>query len=283
MHDSFCGWYFKCQSDRKTLAVIPAVHSCGGEKSCSIQLITDDVSRNIPFSHHCFQKQRRGFHITVGDNAFGEAGIRLNLRTPDFSAVGSVRFGSFSPIRYDIMGPFCLIPFMECRHSVISMRHTVNGAICVNGIDYSFSEAVGYIEGDRGRSFPKRYAWTQCCHDGISLMLSVADIPLGGICFTGVIGVIQYGGREYRLATYLGARAVEIQNGGVVIRQGKDTLTVRLLKKRTAPLAAPVCGAMRRTIHESASCRAFYRLERNGKVLFSFETEKASFEYEYPF
>lgn len=34
-------------------------------------------------------------------------------------------------------------------------------------------------------------------------------------------------------------------------------------------------------IHESASCRAFYRLRRKGCTLFAFETDRASFEFEY--
>ena len=47
------------------------------------------------------------------------------------------------------------IPFMECRHSVWSMRHLVNGELSVNGKRYSFQNALGYWEGDRGSSFPK--------------------------------------------------------------------------------------------------------------------------------
>lgn len=50
----------------------------------------------------------------------------------------------------------------------------------VNGREYSFRSAWGYWEGDRGRSFPREYVWTQCCFRGGSLMLSVADIPLPG-------------------------------------------------------------------------------------------------------
>ena len=51
-------------------------------------------------------------------------------------------------------------------------------------------------------------------------MLSAADIPIAGIHFTGIIGVVLWKGREYRIATYLGARAVKIENGTVRIVQG---------------------------------------------------------------
>lgn len=281
MRDYFCGWYFKCQSDTQTLAVIPAVHTSKKDKSCSVQIITDDGAWNIPMPYHDFQKQTKNFHIKTAGNYFGQNGIKLCINTSDCSAKGAVRFGEFSPIQYDIMGPFQYVPFMECRHSVLSMKHTVNGDICINGINYHFDNGVGYIEGDCGYSFPKEYAWTQCHFKGGSLMLSVADIPFGFFHFTGVITVIQFKGKEYRLATYLGAKTVKIENGEIVIRQGDMILRAKLIEKHTHPLLAPVSGMMSRTIHESASCRASYCFKKGKHTLFSFETSKASFEYEY--
>ncbi len=46
------------------------------------------------------------------------------------------------------MGSFTLLPFMECRHSVRSMRHSVKGDVCINGQKYLFRDALGYWEGD---------------------------------------------------------------------------------------------------------------------------------------
>ena len=58
-------------------------------------------------------------------------------------------------------------------------------------------------------------------------------------------------------------------------------LTAKLPEKRPQPLSAPADGAMVRTIHESAACRAAYRFTKDGKTLLAFETDKASFEFEY--
>ena len=193
-----------------------------------------------------------------------------------------MRFGAFTPIKYDIMGPFRFVPFMECRHSVLSMYHTVDGVIEINGEKFVFDGDVGYIEGDRGHSFPKNYAWTQCFFDGGSLMLSVADIPFGPAHFTGIIGVIHSGGKERRIATYLGAKASKISDGEIVIKQRKTIFTAKLIEKHAHPLYAPVGGKMTRIIRESASCRAYYKLEEDGKTVLELESEKASFEYEYP-
>lgn len=113
-------------------------------------------------------------------------------------------------------------------------------------------------------------------------MLSVADIPFGLFHFSGIIGVVNYNKKEYRFATYLGAHIQELRDGKVRIKQGPMTLEARLIESKGRPLNAPVGGSMIRTIHESASCKAGYKFRIKGKTVFSFKTDKASFEYEYP-
>lgn len=112
-------------------------------------------------------------------------------------------------------------------------------------------------------------------------MLSVADIPLGRFHFTGVIGVVLMHRKEYRLATYLGAKAVKIGNGEIVIQQGRLCLTVRQMGTTGHPLQAPVGGAMTRTIHEHPSCKVYYRLTDGDATLLELEAPNAAFEYEY--
>lgn len=279
MQGSFYGWYFKCQSDTQTLAVIPAIHRIGKKYTCSIQIITNDGAWTVNLSNKIFRRTRK--RISIGKNRFEKYGIRLAVQAPGLSVRGKMNFGQLSPLKYDIMGPFCMIPFMECRHSVFSMRHLVSGKVYVNGQKYLFQNALGYWEGDKGCSFPKEYAWTQCFFKEGSIMLSVADIPIAGIHFTGIIGVVLWKGKEFRLATYLGARAVRIQNGMLRIVQGKLELEAKLLEASEQALKAPIRGDMVRTIQESAECRAFYQLRRDGRTLFAFETARASFEYEY--
>lgn len=276
----FYGWYFKCQSDTQTLAVIPAVHQAGRKYACSIQIITGEQAWAVEFPGDSFR--RKGSSICIGRNRFGERGIRLALHEPGLDAEGKLDFSALLPPVYDIMGPFSLVPFLECRHSVWSMRHKVWGAIQINGTVCSFDGAAGYWEGDRGRSFPREYIWTHCVFPGGALMLSVADIPLAGFHFRGIIGFVLWHGREYRLATYLGAKAVRVHGGMVRVVQGSLELEAKLLERAGSPLKAPVGGELVRTIHESPACRASYRFRKNGRPLLTFETDRASFEYEYP-
>ena len=281
MRNYFGGWYFKCQNAKQTLAVIPAYHITGGKPSSSIQIINDEGAWNIPYSALDCCHSDDGFSMCIGKSRFRETSLRLSIHTPDCTAEGFLQFGTLTPLSYDIMGPFRFVPFMECRHDVRSLYHTVTGTVTVNGVSYRFDGDEGYIEGDRGRSFPREYLWTHCFFDQNSLMLSVADIPFGLFRFTGLLCVIWWKGKEYRLATYLGARATSIENGRAVIRQGDAELIVQLLEKHAHPLHAPTSGAMTRTIRESASCVASYTFRKSGKTLFSFTSDRASFEYEY--
>lgn len=275
----FYGWYLKCQSDSHTFAVIPAVHGTGSKQTCSIQIITNDGTWSIPFSGNVFS--RNGNHLVIGKNHFCKNGISLAIHTPKLSVDGNLFFGPLTPLKYDIMGPFAMVPFMECRHSVWSMQHSVRGTVHINDKKYTFMNDRGYWEGDRGWSFPKKYLWTHCFLPYGSLMLSVADIPLIGVHFTGIVCNVLWKGKQYRLATYLGARFIHLPNKRIKIIQRNLELDVCLLDAAEHPLKAPTKGAMVRTIHESVSCRAFYRFRRDGRTLFKFETQQASFEYEY--
>ncbi len=281
----FKGWYFKAQNNAQTVALIPAMHISGNsEKSASIQIISDLGSWCAWFQQEQFSCNGNHLKIKIGGNLFLESGLELNIKTESVTASGHLEFGPLKPVRYDIMGPFRYVPFMECRHSVFSMAHTVNGRLAVNGEEYRFYDGIGYIEGDRGRSFPKAYAWTQYNFvDGTPgcIMVSVADIPLSAIHFTGIIGVVLWRGKEYRLATYLGAKAVRIGSGELLIRQGRFSFTAKLIQNRNKPLYAPVRGGMERFIRESLSCTVYYSFEEAGKKLFEFQTDRASFEYEY--
>ena len=279
MKKYFCGLYYRCQSDSQTLAIIPSVHKTSTNAFCHLQIITDTNSFQTFFPCSDLNRNRR--EICIGKNRFNHNGITLDIQTPDLQVSGDLRFGVFTPIKYDIMGAFRNIPFLQCRHSVFSMKHTGNGELMVNGVFYRFVNAASYLECDRGRSFPREYAWTQCFFPDGSLMLSVADVPLGGTHITGIIGIVLLGKKEYRLATYLGANTVRIKNGEVIVRQGNYNLTSKRLDTPGHPLQMPVCGAMSRTIYEHPSCNAYYRFEENGRTLLELNSQNAAFEYEY--
>ena len=276
----FKGWYFKCCGPQGSVALIPAVHRDGRGETASLQILTEGAA----YSHEAAVPPDGGrtLPVEMGDCFFSRKGIRLQIQEEGLCAWGMLHFRELTPLWYPIMGPFRFVPFLPCCHQVYSMHHRVDGEITVNGQRFSFRNGQGYMEGDSGRSFPRRYIWTQSFLKNGSLMLAVADVPMPGGSLTGVIGVIRLNGKEHRLATYLGATAVRTDYPTVMVRQGGYWLCATLLEERTQPLLAPVDGQMNRTICESAACRAHYIFSHGGKVLWEETSNQASFEFEYP-
>lgn len=282
MGNHFRGWYFKCQSPTQTLALIPAVHTCHGCQTSSIQVVTEKEHWNVPLSGKgCLVRWDRP-QARLEQNQFSPQGIDLRLHSDHCHVEGQLRFGPPTPLPHDIMGPFRFVPFLECRHRVFSMRHQVTGQLHINGTPYRFDHNLGYIEGDQGRSFPRRYLWTQCLFPDCSLMLSAADIPLGPVSFPGVIAALSFSSKVIVLATYCGARIISVHNGKITVKQNNLLLTAELLSDQGRPLRAPQGGSMSRTIRENVSCHARYCLFQRGEILWAGESRQASFEYEYP-
>ena len=53
-HSYFCGWYFRCQSDKQILAIIPSVHKTKDSAFCTIQVITDTHAFHVQFPYDDF-------------------------------------------------------------------------------------------------------------------------------------------------------------------------------------------------------------------------------------
>ena len=281
----FEGWYFKCQmKDGKTIALIPAIHKDGsGQRSASLQVISEAGTWWLEYPEAEFHVVRKPLRISLGLNTLGEEGISLQVDRSGLSLHGNLRHGPLTPLQSDIMGPFRFISELECTHGVVSMGHRLDGMLTLNRETLDFSGGLGYIETDRGRSFPDKYLWTQCNWrkpETTSLMLAVATIPvLKYVRFTGTICSVNYNKREYRLATYKGAKINAWSEQGAEVVQGKYRLVVEVLEKQGQPLQAPVEGAMGRIIHESLCSKVRYRFWEKGKLVFDHTDNGASFEY----
>ena len=277
----FEGWYFKCQAgDGRAFAVIPAFHiRQNGERSASIQVITDGQAWYLEYPVIAFDASQGLFCVEIGGNRFSEAGLLLDIEKEGLSLHGRVEFGALQRLGSDIMGPFRWLANMECVHSVISMRHLLQGRLEINDSLLDFNKGIGYIEADRGSSFPTTYLWTQCLWDNCSMMLSIATIPLGKLHFTGCICAIVINGREYRLATYRGVKILNWSSKGASLCQGKYRLEVELLEQKPQPLRAPSDGNMIRTIHESLCARVRYRFWQGKELSFDHTDDSPSFEY----
>lgn len=266
-----------------------------GGRSAFIQVITHKESWNIPFPFSEFTASGGKFSVTIGTNTFSENGVWVDINQNGLLIKGRISYGRFTPLRYDIMGPFSVLPFLECHHAIHSLRHTLKGGLQVNNTLYDFSGGQGYIEQDWGESFPKKYIWLQTndlpddpphLPPGNSeppgkgcLFLSIADIPFMGRNFTGCICIVYVGRKEYRLATYLGVKIIQASEKSIILLQGRYTLVIDIQESQAMNLNAPLRGVMSRLIQESESCRAHIRFFKSRFLLLDYESNHTSFEF----
>ena len=262
----FEGWYFKqvCQENSGSISFIPGVSLIDHDRHAFIQVIIAPKTETHYFRFNIeeFVWQDEPFKVKIGKNVFSKDGVTIGLSNEAFSVQGMLTFDEFTPIQTSvyspgIMGPFTYIPNMECNNGVISMKHDVSGELMINGQSWSFHQDRGYLEKDWGTSFPKRYLWVQANHfddPSVSFMASIADIPMMGLTFSGLIANLIIDGKEYRFATYSGHKGRNIQSfdGGFSfeICRGNETCQVLVHYDDAGELKAPQRGAMNGVIKE---------------------------------
>ena len=268
------GWYLKHQNNGRTLCFIPG----RSEDHAFIQIITDEKAFNFKYPLSDYRKKED--EIIIGNNIFSVNGVSFLLDNDEISIRGTLNYRNLTRLKYDIMGPFSVFP-METKHTVISMNHDLYGSVKLNGETLSFNGGKGYIEGDRGSSFPKNYSWVQCNDftENLSIMLAIANIPFGAISFTGCIGIVQIDKDQYRFATYKGVKILEYTENRINIKQGSHRLVIETSPHKGHGLPAPDKGKMDRIIHENPSGKARFKFYRKKRLIFDCQSDGASYEY----
>lgn len=254
-----------------------------GDCSSFIQIITQNNSYFLNYSFKDFSFNNSPFFVKIDDNSFSLDGITINISDSfhRLNIEGSLHFSNHTSIKNDlfapnIMGPFSYFPSMECNHAILSMKSSISGSLAFNGNLISFDDGVAYIEKDWGTSFPKSYVWCQSNEFlafPANFMLSVATIPFGSFNFTGIISDVSFENKEYKFATYYGAKLkkYDVNNDSIdiEIKQGNKTLSVSSLSENRNFLFAPSKGKMNKEILESISSKIDVQIKENDKVIFA--------------
>jgi hypothetical protein len=276
----FEGWYFKLidASQQKRWCIIPGVYlgKDPADTHAFIQVM-DGVSgwsAYQSFETRAFNTRQDRFEVNLGGNRFTAHDIRLDIAQPELSLHGELTFVQISPwpvslLSPGIMGWYAWVPGMECYHGVVSLDHSLQGMLEINGEKVDFSGGRGYTEKDWGKSFPRAWVWMQTNHfsqPGSSLTFSAAIIPWGKSSFDGLIVGLLTGGRLHRFATYTGAHLDECSVGDHTVHAVLSDRTSRLELTATQTqggiLRAPTLTQMDRRITETLSAQVQVKLSR---------------------
>ena len=160
------------------------------------------------------------------------------------------------------------------------MRHTLKGNLLIDGKEISFNNGIGYIEGDSGTNFPKKYVWYNSVTEDITATFALASIPLFGfIHFTGILCFIRTKEKEYYLCTYNGAKLKKISDDEIIIKKGKYSFVLNIKNEGGHLLKAPVKGDMVRYIKENLNVPTSFKLLKKDDTLIEVNDLISSLEY----
>lgn len=158
----FEGFYFKtAQKSGSTLVIICGFAKSNDKQHAFIQVSTQSIDTfYFEYPLNDLKSNDEAFSFTLGKNKFNQEGIRIDekdcqveLKFSDFTLWNR---SYFNP---SIMGVLTYVPFVECKHDIISPSISVSGSARLNERELEFDSASGYIDKNWGKSFPKDYFW----------------------------------------------------------------------------------------------------------------------------
>jgi tocopherol cyclase len=291
----FEGWYYKNVSAnlRHVYSFIPGVSLNEEDPHSFIQIIngvTGDTEY-IVYPLSSFSWNSKKLYLKIGNSVFTDSSVCLDIREGRLRISGTITFHEM--IKYPsnilspgIMGWYSFVPRMECRHGIVSVSHSLKGALVINNKLTDFDGGKGYIEKDWGRSFPEWYLWIQANNfsdAGTSFCFSVAKIPWVGKYFIGFISFLYLGGKFYLFSTYNGASLRELSRNAdsvfIEVSNGMYCLKIRTEISHSGELRAPVQGMMKRRIREGMDSVVHLELSEPGSsILYTDTSRRAGFE-----
>ena len=291
----FEGWYFKQVSKNldQVFSFIPGISLNSENPHAFIQVINGLTGKThyIEYPVSSFSFNKNNFKVKVGDSVFTSDNMLLNIDSPlikvsgRLSFSGSVKYPS-SLLSPGIMGWYSFVPFMECKHGVVSVTHRIDGGLVIDDEVLDFSGGKGYIEKDWGRSFPESWIWLQSNNftkSDACIMLSVAKIPWLGSYFTGFLGFLYLQGKFYPFNTYSKSEIVELafadEKLSIGIKSRKFRLKITAALNNSGILLAPKSGKMSRRIKESVDSELEVELsDLGGKEIYHDKAFRAGLE-----
>ena len=268
-------WYFRLQSDKLTMVLIPEIlYGENGESLGRLQVLFPNGAYSYTYEYPVNMNLPGSLFVVLGRNVFTEACLHLDLDQPDLRIKGDIYFDDEVGTKFRVMGPLGVFPLAKVvatRQKVWAMEQKVSGRLEVGRgrESFLFAPSRGYLEEQRGRTLPRGYFWSHCnWFDDADLAVSCAgaDVDFAGkkealrLCF----GCIRWEGQELTMATYKGARLERISPQAFAIRQGKY-----LLEGWKMEGAEDV----------RVECTVRYRLSKSNEILFDEISKRGAYVY----
>jgi tocopherol cyclase len=291
----FEGWYYKHVSAdlNHVYSFIPGVSLNPVNPHSFIQIINgiSGETKYISYPLDSFTWDKERLYLKIGDSVFTEKYVDLNISIDNFFVRGHVDYKNiikyqsslFSP---GIMGWYSFVPYMECKHGIVSVNHDLNGNISINRNTIDLTDGKGYIEKDWGTSFPEAWIWIQSNNfssHNTSFSFSIAKIPWLGRFFMGFISFLYLEDRFILFSTHNKSVISDLHHDNesvsLTMENKMYVLKARVVKNIFGELRAPSSGDMTRRIKESIDSTVELALYgKDGKLIYEDSGKRAGLE-----
>lgn len=291
----FEGWYFKNVSSdlQHVYSFIPGIALTEKDQHAFVQVINGITGKTdyVTYPLDQFSWEPKKVYLKIGKSVFTDNYIDLKIDTGNIKVDGHIDFKNNvkypkSLLSPGIMGWYSFVPFMECKHGIVSVNHDLTGIINTNDESVDFSGGKGYIEKDWGTSFPEAWIWIQANNfnnRNSSFTFSVAKIPWRGKFFIGFIAFLYFNNRFIIFSTYNNSSIEYINQSAnsidLLMKNHEMSLKIRAVKSTFGELMAPVSGDMSRRIKESIDSEVTLSLyNRKDELVYTDSSKRAGLE-----
>lgn len=278
----FEGWYFRIVDNNNCFSFIFGITFNEEDPHSFIQVIDQFHEKAYYFKFETSDFKYENNMIKIKDNIFSPSKLKLLISPFDIDINIKPSLNLQKHLGFtSIMSYFKYLPIPLC-HEIVFMKAAVDGVVKIDN-DVLKINGTGYMEKDLGTKFPKRWLWIQTNHfmnNEISLVISKADLRAS---ITGFFCVINIKGREYRFATYNGAKIkhdMVNQKLKIEIKKGFYVLKISVDLKPGHLIIAPIKKAkMAKKIEESLISTLDLSLYQNNKLIINDQAINVASEY----
>lgn len=279
----FEGWYFKivdASRDQSFALIFGISYDKSGQAEVFCQFLDSQSNRSdyYKFNLQDFSFNKEKFEIKFEKNKIYKQELEIVLPRCHGRLVFSKNI--FWPKHWyspGIMGFLAFLPFLECRHHIITLRCQVHGQIVIDGKKIDLTAAQGYLEKDWGKSFPKWHIWlagNNFAKNNATIFFSVAKVPFLFFNFTGFISALEFQGKIIKFTSYNLSKIRKITAKKecleLLLTNRRYCLQIEVRGDKFAELILPRAGKMAEVLRETLTAQGDIKLieKKTNKIIF---------------
>lgn len=270
----FIGWYNKFTlKDNRSCVIIAGFIKDKKKKPFGFIQYFDNQSKTSEYQTFPYEQCKIDYRnqiVALGSNTISLEYIAVNLKGIDANfRINNAQPYTFNRLGKNILGPLHYIPFVECKHAIMTLSSDFTGSI-TKGLKTNNVFGTCYQEKDWGKSFPEKYFWVHANSFDVSnnsFQFAFAKpkwLLLKPTVYIGFLktadGLINLNGIGSSKITF----KEQSRNHLIInLKKGYYEINLTLYSGITTSLIAPQKGKMNKEINESLNSKLILNVKNN--------------------